>query len=81
MQCTKVTVCFSFFGLFGLNVYDSSPFFSVHAVIGGQEAVAHSRPYMVYLERKMENNSKTKLCDGFLLNEEFVLTAAHCKAE
>uniref|UniRef100_A0A671UD74 trypsin n=1 Tax=Sparus aurata TaxID=8175 RepID=A0A671UD74_SPAAU len=81
MQCTKVTVCFSFFGLFGLNMYDSSPFFSVHAVIGGQEAVAHSRPYMVYLERKTENNSRTKLCAGFLLNEEFVLTAAHCKAE
>ncbi|KAM8746470.1 mast cell protease 1A-like [Acanthopagrus schlegelii] len=48
-------------------------------IIGGKEAVPHSRPYMVFLERKMGNNTKT--CDGFLLNEEFVLTAAHCKAE
>ncbi|XP_073332985.1 mast cell protease 2-like [Pagrus major] len=52
----------------------------VHTVIGGKEAVPHSRPYMVFLERLHEDNSKT-YCDGFLLNEEFVVTAANCKAK
>nr|XP_046248477.1 granzyme B(G,H)-like isoform X2 [Scatophagus argus]XP_046248478.1 granzyme B(G,H)-like isoform X3 [Scatophagus argus] len=53
----------------------------VHAgeIIGGHKAVPHSRPYMVILERKM-NDGKTKYCDGFLLNEDFVMTAAHCQA-
>nr|XP_046248476.1 granzyme B-like isoform X1 [Scatophagus argus] len=48
-------------------------------VIGGHKAVPHSRPYMVILERKM-SDGKTKYCDGFLLNEDFVMTAAHCQA-
>ncbi|KAM8744747.1 granzyme B(G,H)-like [Acanthopagrus schlegelii] len=50
-------------------------------IIGGKETVPHSRPYMVIVEKRTENNSKPKMCDGFLVNEEFVLTAAHCKAE
>uniref|UniRef100_A0A3Q0T5J8 trypsin n=1 Tax=Amphilophus citrinellus TaxID=61819 RepID=A0A3Q0T5J8_AMPCI len=49
-------------------------------IIGGHEVVAHSRPYMVLLERHMSNGQK-KYCDGFLLNEEFVMTAAHCHAK
>ncbi|XP_041646714.1 granzyme G-like [Cheilinus undulatus] len=44
-------------------------------IIGGQEAAAHSRPYMVLVERLGSN----KICGGFLLNEDFVLTAAHCQ--
>ncbi|KAM7410201.1 hypothetical protein PAMA_001581 [Pampus argenteus] len=54
----------------------------VHTVeiIGGHEAVPHSRPYMVILERTMQDGEK-KNCDGFLLNEDFVMTAAHCQAE
>ncbi|XP_034737205.1 granzyme B(G,H)-like [Etheostoma cragini] len=48
-------------------------------VIGGHEAVPHSRPYMVLLEMHMQNG-KTKHCGGFLLNEDFVMTAAHCQA-
>ncbi|KAM8746469.1 granzyme-like protein 1 [Acanthopagrus schlegelii] len=53
----------------------------VHTVIGGKEAVPYSRPYMVILERQNEKNTKRQYCDGFLLNEEFVLTAAQCEAE
>ncbi|XP_008298582.1 granzyme B-like [Stegastes partitus] len=49
-------------------------------IIGGHEAKAHSRPYMAVLERHMPDNS-TEFCDGFLLNEDFVMTAAHCQAK
>ncbi|XP_056133575.1 granzyme B(G,H) [Lampris incognitus] len=48
-------------------------------IYGGHEAVAHSRPYMVILERLCPESNKA-FCDGFLLNEDFVLTAAHCEA-
>ncbi|XP_059923730.1 granzyme B(G,H)-like [Gadus macrocephalus] len=48
-------------------------------IIGGRPAVAHSRPYMVLLEREMWKN-ETKYCDGFLISDEFVVTAAHCEA-
>ncbi|XP_069006263.1 granzyme G-like [Embiotoca jacksoni] len=49
-------------------------------IIGGHEAEAHSRPHMVLLERHMDGGHKT-YCGGFLLNEEFVMTAAHCHAK
>ncbi|XP_033478359.2 granzyme-like protein 1 [Epinephelus lanceolatus] len=48
-------------------------------IVGGHEAVAHSRPYMVLLDQHAEDGKK-KYCGGFLLNEDFVMTAAHCKA-
>ncbi|XP_040897052.1 granzyme B-like isoform X2 [Toxotes jaculatrix] len=49
-------------------------------IYGGHEAVPHSRPYMVLLELHMEDRSKG-YCGGFLLNEDFVMTAAHCQAK
>ncbi|XP_068582072.1 mast cell protease 8-like [Cebidichthys violaceus] len=54
----------------------------VHAgkIIGGRVAVPHSRPYMVLLNRYKENGD-VRHCGGFLLNEEFVVTAAHCQAK
>ncbi|XP_049444621.1 granzyme G-like [Epinephelus fuscoguttatus] len=45
---------------------------------GQEEAVPHSRPYMVLLEEHMRNGQK-RYCGGFLLNEDFVMTAAHCQ--
>ncbi|MED6269876.1 hypothetical protein CHARACLAT_004104 [Characodon lateralis] len=49
-------------------------------IIGGHKAVAHSRPYMVFVESYDANGEKDH-CGGFLVSEEFVMTAAHCKAE
>lgn len=46
--------------------------FETH-IIGGREAVPHSRPYMVSLQK-----SGSHLCGGVLLCQDWVLTAAHC---
>ncbi|XP_059923908.1 mast cell protease 1A-like [Gadus macrocephalus] len=48
-------------------------------IIGGRPAVPHSRPYMVLLELKTLQGT-TIYCDGFLISDQFVVTAAHCQA-
>ncbi|XP_065421229.1 mast cell protease 3-like [Chrysemys picta bellii] len=48
-------------------------------IIGGKKAKPHSRPYMAYLE--IRPGDKRFLCGGFLVAENFVLTAAHCNGE
>ncbi|XP_057182285.1 chymase-like [Triplophysa rosa] len=46
-----------------------------HGIVGGHVSVPHSRPYMVYIQ----DSIKTHLnCDGVLVREDFVMTAAHC---
>ncbi|XP_063056071.1 mast cell protease 1A [Engraulis encrasicolus] len=47
---------------------------------GGHEAKAHSRPYMVYIVIQDPGENKSS-CDGFLVSDDFVMTAAHCKRE
>ena len=48
-------------------------------IFWGRKAVPHSRPYMVLLE-SVTFQGTTMYCDGFLISDQFVVTAAHCQA-
>ncbi|XP_074141314.1 chymase-like [Sminthopsis crassicaudata] len=45
-------------------------------ILGGKEARRHSRPYMAFLDIKLCNDLFS--CGGFLIRNDFVMTAAHC---
>ncbi|KAK9967561.1 hypothetical protein ABG768_001954 [Culter alburnus] len=52
-----------------------TPGFSMHdGIVGGEVSVPHSRPYMVYIR----NPVSERVCGGFLIRDDFVMTAAHC---
>nr|XP_014432413.1 mast cell protease 1A-like [Pelodiscus sinensis] len=46
-------------------------------IVGGWESKPHSRPYMAFL--RVQRKNRTTLCGGFLVAENVVLTAAHCR--
>nr|XP_055072695.1 granzyme G-like [Misgurnus anguillicaudatus] len=46
-----------------------------HGIVNGKKSIPHSRPYMVYIFDKQAGAA----CEGFLIREDFVMTAAHCK--
>ncbi|XP_074928211.1 duodenase-1-like [Chelonoidis abingdonii] len=48
-------------------------------IIGGWEAKLHSRPYMAHLA--IQRKEITYICRGFLVLENFVLTATHCNGD
>ena len=45
-------------------------------IMGGQDAVPHSYPWMISLSKRSLNN--LHLCGGVLLTQRHVITAAHC---
>ncbi|CAM4551204.1 unnamed protein product [Lepidochelys kempii] len=55
------------------------PWAGAGEIIGGWEAQPHSRPYMAYLS--IQRGDKNLFCGGFLVSQNFVLTAAHCKGD
>ncbi|XP_048019560.1 cathepsin G-like [Megalobrama amblycephala] len=42
-------------------------------IVNGRKAIPHSRPYMVSIQTCGEHH-----CGGFLISDQYVLTAAHC---
>ncbi|XP_057642474.1 mast cell protease 4-like [Chionomys nivalis] len=64
--------------LFLLSALLLSPGTGAEEIIGGVESKPHSRPYMAHLE-VLTDGGFTASCGGFLISEEFVMTAAHCK--
>uniref|UniRef100_A0A8D1G3G4 Peptidase S1 domain-containing protein n=1 Tax=Sus scrofa TaxID=9823 RepID=A0A8D1G3G4_PIG len=52
--------------------------FSVSEIISGIKTKPHSHPYMTHLEI-ITDKGYVANCGGFLISQEFVLTAAHCK--
>ncbi|XP_065102435.1 duodenase-1-like [Paramisgurnus dabryanus] len=43
-------------------------------IVNGNEATPHSRPYMVSVQK-----NRRHVCGGFLISDQFVLTAANCR--
>ncbi|XP_023966972.3 mast cell protease 1A-like [Chrysemys picta bellii] len=57
-----------------------SPGAQAGGIVGGQEAVPHSRPYMAFLKIK-RCFEPMNTCGGFLIRDDVVVTAAHCRVK
>ena len=65
----------------GKSFYKSK-FFSLNSrIIKGEEAVAHSEPWIVSLRKVLQDGSLSNhICGASLIDDQFVLSAAHCVA-
>ncbi|XP_044088280.1 mast cell protease 1-like [Neovison vison] len=64
--------------LFLLLAFLLPPEAGAEEIIGGVESKPHSHPYMAHLETVTHRCYGTS-CGGFLISQDFVMTAAHCK--
>uniref|UniRef100_A0A452QRN3 Peptidase S1 domain-containing protein n=1 Tax=Ursus americanus TaxID=9643 RepID=A0A452QRN3_URSAM len=64
--------------LFLLLAFLLPPEAGAEEIINGVESKPHSRPYMAHLEI-LTDRGYVASCGGFLVSQEFVMTAAHCK--
>ncbi|KAM9064001.1 granzyme B [Sarcophilus harrisii] len=55
-----------------------SPGATAGEIIGGHESKPHSRPYMAFVTF-INKDGKKHRCGAFLVREDFLLTAAHCR--
>lgn len=82
MMIEPSTMAFNFTVAF-LLVASSALVFSraAHKIVGGDEAEPHEFPYQISLQWNYNNGLQAPMhfCGGSLLNDKFVLTAAHCK--
>jgi secreted trypsin-like serine protease len=50
-------------------------------VVGGEDAEPHQFPHQISLQFRTLNGRARHFCGASILNESFVLTAAHCHVE
>lgn len=67
--CKNVEIVY--FEMFSIKII------SGEGIIGGREAAPHSRPYMASIQVPEGENMKHE-CGGFVIADQWVMTAVHC---